>query len=426
MSAAPLDPTPEPAFRWTSVSSVRDTVAALESELGPDRIWVGRVVLALVGLGLAAVAWLEIDVTARASGWVRARTETSELRSPATGVVEAVWVRPGQHVAAGQALLQVSDPTWASRRDQLSQRCAELALTGAEWDRLTRAAQDEAGTGDNDLPSFRTAWAARLCAEFLAEDADHQLAEAKARRESDRLERLGVLGLVSERELDDARHEAEARASARRSARQRHLAVWQERRRDTESQRVQAGMEADGLDRQREALVLRAPLEGELLEWVSLEKGSVVMAGQTLGRLTPDEPLLIEAFVPARTAALLHPRQDARASFPALPAAEWGTLALQVEAIASDARWEHGEPLFRVVARPALSQLTTRDGRSQPLRKGFVAEVRFHLGRTTLFQFLRTKTTDWIQRVPVARAPAGSVRTTLSLAPRRLHSGRPG
>ncbi|MBL9205410.1 MAG: HlyD family efflux transporter periplasmic adaptor subunit, partial [Opitutaceae bacterium] len=168
------------------------------------------------------------------------------------------------------------------------------------------------------------------------------------------------------------------------------------------------------------------PLEGELLEWVSLEKGSVVMAGQALGRLTPDEPLLIEAFVPARTAALLHPRQGARASFPALPAAEWGTLALQVEAIASDARWERGEPLFRVVARPAVSRLTTRDGRSQPLRKGFVAEVRFHLGRTTLFQFLRTKTTDWIQRTPVARVPAGSVRTTLSLALRRLHSGRPG
>jgi hypothetical protein len=73
-----------------------------------------------------------------------------------------------------------------------------------------------------------------------------------------------------------------------------------------------------------------------------------------------------------------------------------------VESIASDARWERGEAVFRVIARPESTELRTRDGRVQTLRKGFVADVRFQLGRTTLALYLRTKASDWIEGAPRA------------------------
>ena len=85
------------------------------------------------------------------------------------------------------------------------------------------------------------------------------------------------------------------------------------------------------------------------------------MAGQALGRLSPEASLQIEVFVPSRTAALLRTGQRGRAGFSALPATEWGLLPLQVESIASDARWERGEAVFRVVARPESTELRTRD-----------------------------------------------------------------
>jgi multidrug resistance efflux pump len=395
---------PETPVSWIPVSSASDTAVALEAELGPDRPWVGRLLLFLTAVALTAGFWVEVDVTARAPGLVRARTETADVRSPATGAIETVWVRPGDWVIAGQPLLQVGDPAWESRRAALRQRGGELEVATAEWELLLQSVPaDEAGADAGAAsPLFRTAWAARLWAEFLAQDAADQLVEARARREADRLEQLGERGLVSERDLDDARFEAAARESARRTARQRQLAVWQERHRDAESQRLLVAAEATGLDHQREALVLRAPLSGELLELASLEKGSVVMAGQALGRLSPEASLQIEVFVPSRTAALLRTGQRGRASFSALPATEWGLLPLQVESIASDARWERGEAVFRVIARPESTELRTRDGRVQTLRKGFVADVRFQLGRTTLALYLRTKASDWIEGAPPA------------------------
>lgn len=398
---------PEAPVPWIPVSGFPDTVVALEAELGPDRPWVGRLLLLLVGVVLAAGFWVEVDVTARAPGLVRARAETADVRSPSTGVIETIWVRPGDQVLAGQPLLQVGDPAWASRRAALHQREGELTIATAEWELLLRCLpSNEADVVSGGAgSSFRTAWASRLWAEFLAQDAADQLVEARARREADRLEPLGVRGLVSERDLDNARFEAEARGSARRAARQRQLAVWQERHRDAESQRLLVATEAAGLDRQRDALVLRAPLSGELLELASLEQGSVVTAGQVLGRLSPEAPLQIEVLVPSRTAALLRTGQRGRAGFSALPATEWGLLPIQVESIASDARWERGEAIYRVIARPESTELRTRDGRVQSLRKGFVADVRFQLGRTTLARYLRTKASDWIEGAPRAGPP---------------------
>ena len=305
----------------------------------------------------------------------------------------------------------------------LQVRWVEADVACHDWAVLTDRVQ-ALPSGKSSSDEFRSRWAPRLWLDFLAQDEAFGLAEEKASREAQRLHQLGAQGLVTARDLDDARHELAVRRAARTGSRDRHLAIWHERLRDADSLLAQNGIEQRLLERELDALTLKSPLTGEILDFLSLEKGSVVTAGQSLGRVSADDQLQIEAYVPARVAALVRPGQITSTGFSALPPAVWGYVGGRVESIAADAIRPSGDPLFRVVVRPYRGELSTPGGQTQPLRKGFAAEVRFHLGRTTLLTLLRTKTADWINRLPaVASASADAAHFP---SPRNITSGGPG
>jgi len=420
------EPPLRPATRWLSAAVARDTVVALEAESGPDRLGLARLVALLVVAALIVVATVQVDVTARATGLVRSRTENSEVRSPAAGVVEVLSARPGQPVKAGETLLRLASPLLEERLKALQSRWIEADVACHDWSVLIDRAQP-LPLGETSGNEFRSRWAPRLWLDFLAQDEALGLAEEKASREARRLSQLGAQGLVTPRDLDDARHELAVRRAARTGARDRHLALWHERLRDADSLLAQNGIEQRLLERERDALILKSPLTGEILDFLSLEKGSVVTAGQTLGRVSADDQLQIEVYVPARVAALVRPGQITSTGFSALPPTVWGYVDGRVESIAADALRASGEPLFRVVVRPLRVELSTPGGQTQPLRKGFAAEVRFHLGRTTLLVLLRTRTADWIDRPPVVPAMASATAGAgHSLSPRNINSGGSG
>jgi len=420
------EPPPRPATRWLSAGVARDTVVALEMESGPDRLGLARLATVLVVAALIVVATVQVDVTARAPGLVRSRTENSELRSPAAGVVAVLSARPGQHVKAGETLLRLASPLLEERLDALGVRWVEADIACHDWAVLIDRVQNRP-IGETCRDDFRSRWASLLWLDFLAQDEALGLAEAKASREAQRLSQLGAQGLVTARDLDDARHELAVRRAARTGARDRHLAIWHERLRDADSLLAQNGIEQRLLERERDGLTLRSPLTGEILDFLSLEEGSVVTAGQTVGRVSADDQLQIEAYVPARVAALVRPGQITSTSFSALPPTVWGYVGGRVESIAADAMRASAEPLFRVVVRPLRGELSTPGGQIQPLRKGFTADVRFHLGRTTLLTLLRTKTADWIDRPPATPAvESASTRAGHFPSPRNITSGGPG
>jgi len=132
------------------------------------------------------------------------------------------------------------------------------------------------------------------------------------------------------------------------------------------------------------------------MDLAPLRPGAVVVASQVLGSISTDDDFRVEGRVPPRVCALVQPGQRARMSVTALPATEWGLMDAEVEELAPDVSPGTSEPSYRIVLKPQQSALRTRDGRVARLRKGFVAEVRFDLGRASLLTLLRRNVADWI------------------------------
>ncbi|MGM9514911.1 efflux RND transporter periplasmic adaptor subunit [Roseateles sp. DB2] len=193
------------------------------------------------------------------------------------GRVEAVLVKDGQALRAGQALVQLSNP---QREQEVLARTAEVAQQLANLSTL-RAAQAGA----------QAQWRRELA------QRRHEL--ALAGEEAERLQALAAQGFVSPLAERTARRQAELQRQLLLQAEQDSQAELQVRAQTvSEMERAVQGLSA-GLTLVRQAaerLTVRAPADGQLSGF-SLQPGSVIRPGERLGRIDDLRSWLLSAEV---------------------------------------------------------------------------------------------------------------------------------
>lgn len=106
----------------------------------PPRSWGYIIALtaAFVALALLWASWAEVDEISRAEGKVIPSGKTQIIQSAEAGVVTEILVRAGEHVSAGQQLIQLDDTTTTSSAGEveakvlaLRAQVARLELEGA-------------------------------------------------------------------------------------------------------------------------------------------------------------------------------------------------------------------------------------------------------------------------------------------------------
>ncbi|MBB2487272.1 efflux RND transporter periplasmic adaptor subunit [Mitsuaria sp. WAJ17] len=203
------------------------------------------------------------------------------------GRVEAVLVRDGQPLHAGQALVQLSNP---QREQEVLARTAEVAQQLANLSTL-RAAQAGA----------QAQWRRELA------QRRHEL--ALAAEEAERQQALATQGFVAPLAERTARRHAELQRQLLQQAEQDSQAELQVRAQTVNAmERAVQGL-SDGLALVRQAaerLTVRAPADGQLSGF-SLQPGSVIRPGERLGRIEDLRSWLLSAEVDEFYDARVHP-----------------------------------------------------------------------------------------------------------------------
>ncbi len=263
--------------------------AALAWSLAPQGL---RVQAQSLQVGTVQQGPFRDDITLRAT--VQAQ---QQLMVDATegGRVEAVLVKDGQPLRAGQALVQLSNP---QREQEVLARTAEVAQQLANLSML-RAAQTAA----------QTQWRREL--------AQRRHEHAQARDEAGRQQALAEQGFVSASAARSAQRQTELQHQLLQQAEQDSETELQVRAQSvSEMARAVQGLSA-GLRLVRQAaerLTVRTPADGQLSGF-TLQVGSVVRPGDRLGRVDDLRGWLLSAevdeFYDARiraglSASLLH------------------------------------------------------------------------------------------------------------------------
>lgn len=361
------------------------TLRSIEADGRGRRRWVVFPALAVLAVWCVWMVRAQVPLFAQSNS---ARLVTDRamhpLESSIDGRIVSVHAALEQDVQAGAVLIELdsTEHELALVEERARFDAFERQL---ETTRIAIAALERALT---DARAAANAERREIALAVSTQEVSRRLADEEAQR----LGTLRETGGVSELALSKARGEAQKAGIAvesqgvalerieleQRRADSDREAELSERRRDlaeSEGARAVAAAAVQRLEHEIERCRLRAPATGRIAELASLSPGRFVRAGERLGALVSPGRLAVEAdFAPADALGRVRLGQRGELALAGFPRAQFGSLPVEVERIASEAR----DGTIRV----ELDLIDAEHARS-PLEHGLPGEVRIEVERTT-------------------------------------------
>jgi len=403
------------------------------SPLGRALIWV------LCAFFAIAVGWSivgRIDIVAVTQGKVVPQGRTKVVQPLEMGVIRALHVKDGDHVAAGQPLIDL-DPTDATAdHDRMERERVARALDIARLDTLLGGGPSEVAfvsPGDVDpilLESARrllvsqwqerTAKLAGLDGEIERRRAELRMAETDVERyratiplmrdRSDSLSGLAAQGFGSRLKASemqqqlieaekalagaiDKQRQAEAGLRGAQQQRQQvereNESAWRKERAEAIEKRAAAEQEILKARKRRDLQRLTAPIDGTVTNLAAWTVGGVVKPGDTLLNIVPlSATPEIEAMVLNKDAGFVLAGQKVTVKFDAFPFTRYGTVDGEVIDVSRDANKDDKLGLvYPVRVRLDASDLMV-DGKRMAITPGMAVNAEIITGDRRLIEYI--------------------------------------
>jgi membrane fusion protein, adhesin transport system len=394
-------------------------------------------VLGFFAIFLIWASIAKIDRTVRGMGRVVASSQLQTVSNLEGGVVEAIFVRTGQVVKAGQELLRL-DPTQTG--SELGSGEASASALAVKIARLQAEIQGREpvypAAGDMvtanqirieralhasrmaELGSVVSAGQARVTGAQRAVQEAEAAYQARVSARDARQRELRMIRPLVERGIEPrlsliqaesayAVASSEAAAAAAGIARARAgvaeaQSTLNQQRQDwralaaNELAAAQAEYSArrstlPALAERAERTVLRAPLPGRVNRVLVTTVGGTVAPGAPLVEIVPsEESLLVETMIRPDDIAFVRMGQKAKVNVTAYDPSVYGALDGVVASISPDAVLNErtGETFYTVQVRTASNALRDKSGRRLPIGTGMVADVSLIGDKRTILQYI--------------------------------------
>ncbi|MGM0505936.1 MAG: HlyD family secretion protein [Bacteroidota bacterium] len=340
---------------------------------------------------LLLLPFLHVQVGVSTSGMIRASDPVHTLRAPASGTLLWTDMKENRFVSRGDTLARL-------RTDKLD---AQLAHTERELSLLSRRLRDLETLLSNPIPqesridSLQDPLARQSFLQWLDRHNQQATLLNRATGELHRIKQLAEKQFSSPRELENAVYETQERQQELEQIQSNQVYIWQELYEETRLRHTQL-LEQRERDRdERERHIVKAPRSGTLQEIISLQPGSELHERQELGRITPDEGLIAELYIPSEDIGWVREKMPVRIQLDAFDYREWGLLDGTVESIPRDITMEPA-PHYRVRATLGDTHLELDNGFRGHIRKGMTLNARLLLARRSLLQLLFDRAEQWL------------------------------
>lgn len=407
------------------------------SPVGRSLMW------ALMVLFLIALIWSvmgKVDIVAVAQGKIVPNGKSKVIQPLEAGIVKTILVDNGQHVTAGQPLIEL-DPTDAAadfaksrtaridaaltshraqalldaQRDNAPPQLAELADAAPERQQdAQRLAEGAFIEYRSKLTSHRAELQKR---EHELQTARHKIASLQQTLPIARAEEADYQSLLADSyvprhaylEKQQARIRAEQDLAVQQSYARELTAGIAEQRQNVETAIAQFRREQlDALNQAQQQLAqaqgdeakseqrqlqthLSAPVAGTVQQLAVHTVGGVVTPAQELLVLVPDDAgLEIEAHILNQDIGFVRPGQEAEIKLDAFPYTHYGTLPGKVMSVSQDAVKDDKLGLVYPARIQLIKASIVADGRHQPLTPGMAASVEIKTEQRRIIEYLLT------------------------------------
>lgn len=348
-----------------------------EEVLQPSRRWPRAIAWGLMGTSGLALAWLALAQTEEivvAPGKLQPIGSVKDIQMPVGGIAEAILVKDGDRVKAGQVLMQLdteaSDQKLKSLQGNLQLKTNQLALKQLELQRFKSLNQDSVDT-----------LAQRVSYEREIMDRLAGLAKVGASAELQYLQQRNTVqqteGRLRETRLDGLRQQAILNQDIQRL--RSELADLRAQLTETQvTLRYQA---------------LRSPVDGIVFDLKPKSPGYAAQSTEAVMKIVPFNALEARVEIPSSDIGFVRRGMPADISIDSFPATDFGVLEGRVRQVGSDAlppdpAKQQTEYRFPALIQLASQQLKLRGGQRLPLQVGMSLTANIKLRKVSYLQLL--------------------------------------
>lgn len=346
-------------------------------------VFLGILVL-LIGFGgfLLWAAFAPLDEGVPCQGMVSIATKRKVVENLRGGIVEKVFAREGQMVAAGQLLIQLDNKTAKARYDEVHQHY--LGIRAAE-DRL------QAELADASEISFH---------KDLLNDTDRKLAEQHMQNQRQLFSTRRAMLDIMKKQLQGIRELADEGFAPLNQQRELELKVAEFRSATAaELARIQLEVEADAektgaLAAELADTGIRSPVAGQVVGLQVQTVGAVIQPGQKIMDIVPaNEGLLIDAKVMPHLIDSIRPGQPVDISFASFAHSPQlvvqGIMRSVSGDIITEAQTNPGQPSpAYYLARVSVTEEGLKSLGHRKMQPGMPVQVVIRTGERSLLTYL--------------------------------------
>jgi len=340
-------------------------------------IAVGASVSGLVVMVLGARALVKVDQLVSAPGKLEPIRSTQDIKAPESGVVTAVFVREGQQVKQGQALVLLDPKILLGKDEALRDQQRQLSVLNAQ--ELLR--RQEA------LGQTRAEQVGLLQNQRILREQVNELKKLEAQGAASRFQLLDY-----QKQLGDNT----AKLKANQQEQYRLMAESAQKRAELNTRSASNRADQMELRTRLGRITLRAPVMGTVLN-LKAKTGTVVTeAGDPLLQLVPSDNLQAKVFVPNKDLAFVRPGHTADVAIEAYDRNRFGVIKAIVSTIGTDslpADEQYDYPRFPI-GLILKAQNLQREGKSFPLQAGMAITADLKLEQRTLLELFFSNFTD--------------------------------
>jgi hemolysin D len=402
----------------------------LETPASPVGRAVGATIVAFFVVALAWAAIGRVDIIATASGKIVPSARTKTIQPLETGIVQAIHVRDGDHVTAGQILVELDGTVTHAEKRRAAHDLLSARLDVARLSALRAVLENDEPPQLDPPPAASLTDIERTRAAMVAQATEQaaKLASITQQIEQKVAEAEGIDAMIAK--VDASLPYVEETATIRRKAmaiefgnriayldaqarlvdQQNERAIQQRKLKENaaarqalerqveqtrgayahqlftdlaEAERKVGGLTQDLVKAERKASeqVLRAPLDGTVQQLAIHTVGGVVSAAQQLMLVVPTDSVLeAEAMVSNRDIGFVNDGQQAEVKIDTFNFTRYGLIGGKVVSVSRDAivKDKPQDPSLRAKGNGALSDS------SEPAGQELVYSARIALDRTDM------------------------------------------
>jgi HlyD family secretion protein len=218
----------------------------------------------------------------------------------------------------------------------------------------------------------------------------------KARADYKRNLKLHQQNVIADVELEAYKFELDRAANEVALTRKSRESQWQNELIGYERELRSIEAELEEIDREIRSMVVISPITGTVQRLQGIYPGSIVYTNQDVALISPDDNLIVEAYVSPGHIGLLQTGMKVRFLIDAFNYNQWGFGEGTVLEISNDIHLINDAPVFIIRCSLNRNYIQLKNGYKGILRKGMSLKARFIVTERTLWQLLYDKTDNWL------------------------------